>query len=347
MKKFSKYFVAAAIVVAATAAVLVGCKKEEQTSGKQEKSVSRYDETQQPSESEEKIISFINDYQGMKKGEKAEGEALSLEEARWQWETTLNYCYGFTQDEHIELRHDTMCMDLPKPDFNGKIAYVDILQTYADIVDAVRECYNAIDMEDKFLKYVTISFDNGAKDGDNATVVINTGKSVNGIDPQGPFNVGECYLWGTMNGIESTNTATYQEDLKVFNYDLQMMYNYTPCPTCTTWIDNISDTTYYGYLENNDSLFYATGLTFEEAQNYQICYDDLNREYYFIVKRGHWGQPTNLYGINWYYYTDVSSGRCVTGRDEYSVWHDVKVSYCDRHWRQGDTPYPIPINEEH
>ncbi|MCQ2271149.1 MAG: hypothetical protein MJZ52_08015 [Bacteroidales bacterium] len=335
-------FSAAMFATIAGVMLMTSCKKQQDTIVK--KDAAPFE--QGVSGSEQKIIDFIDSYSAFKKGAKVEGESVSLEEARWQWETTFNYCYGFTQDEHSDMRHDTVCVALPKTDPDGNIAYVDILQTYADIVDAVRECYNAIDIDGKFLKYVTISFDNGTKDGDKATVVINTGKSVNGIDPQGPFNVGECYLWGAMGNLELANAAPGQIKSKVFDYDLRMMYYYTPCPTCTTWIDSINSTTYCGNTENSDSLFYVEGLTKEEVQNYQICYDDLNKEYYYIVKRGHWGQPTNLYGVDWYYYTDVFSYDDIADNNLYSIWHYFNIVRCTRHWRHGDTPYPISIDEE-
>ena len=87
MKKLSKLFVAATIVVAATTAVLVGCKKENQSGNSQGEMAAG----EQPSEGEQAIINFLDNYKAMKRGEKTEGEAMSLEEARQMMETAINY----------------------------------------------------------------------------------------------------------------------------------------------------------------------------------------------------------------------------------------------------------------
>lgn len=343
MKRFTKTLVAAMMVVATGAVIMVGCKKEE--SAQMKDGVAQTEQNMSPEE--QKVLDFLADYDAMKQGIKADGEAVTPEQLLYLCETSVNYCYGFTQDHLTDVRMDTIHVAMPKTDALGNIAYNDQLATYGEIISAIRETYKTINMENKTLKFVVMSLNNKAKDGDNdITIVMNTGRNTDGIDPQGPFNVDECYLWGIMGNLESTNTAVWQEYLKVLDYDCQMMYYYTPCPTCTTWIDNISDTTYYGYLENNDSLFYATGLTLEEVLNYQLCYDDLNSEYFFIVKRGHWGQPTNLYNVDWYYYTNVFSNGAPIGHDLFSIWHYFTVFRCTRHWRHGDAPYPIPIDEE-
>lgn len=338
-----KVLLSVAIIAATLGVMMSSCKKEE--SALMKEGVAQTEQSMSPTE--QRVLDFLADYDAMKRGAKTDGEAVTPEQLRYLCETTVNYCYGFTQDPLTDVRMDTIHVAMPKTDALGNIAYNDQLATYGEIISAIRETYKSINMENKTLKFVMMSLNNKAKDGDNdITIVMNTGRNTDGIDPQGPFNVDECYLWGIMGNLESTNTAVWQEYLKVLDYDYQMMYYYTPCPTCTTWIDNISDTTYYGYLENNDSLFYATGLTLEEVLNYQLCYDDLNREYFFIVKRGHWGQPTNLYNVDWYYYTNVFSNGAPIGHDLFSIWHYFTVFRCTRHWRHGDAPYPIPIDEE-
>lgn len=338
-----KVLLSVAIIAATLGVMMSSCKKEE--SALMKEGVAQTEQSMSPTE--QRVLDFLADYDAMKRGAKVDGESVTPELLRHLCETTVNYCYGFTQDHLTDVRMDTIHVAMPKTDALGNIAYNDQLATYGEIISAIRETYKSINMENKTLKFVMMSLNNKAKDGDNdITIVMNTGRNTDGIDPQGPFNVDECYLWGIMGNLESTNTAVWQEYLKVLDYDYQMMYYYTPCPTCTTWIDNISDTTYYGYLENNDSLFYATGLTLEEVLNYQLCYDDLNREYFFIVKRGHWGQPTNLYNVDWYYYTNVFSNGAPIGHDLFSIWHYFTVFRCTRHWRHGDAPYPIPIDEE-
>ncbi len=340
MKKFSKYFVAAAIVVAATAAVLVGCKKEEQTSGKQEKSVSGYDETQQPSESEEKIISFINDYQGMKKGEKAEGEDMSLEDARHMMETAFNYCYGFTQSHLCDMRRDVIRFHMPETGANGRIKYSDILNTFEVVVADVRCIYNAIDMEDKVLKYIMVCLDEeSSKDGD-AKIVITTGRNSDneGNESNGlvsmpwygqPFEDDECYWWDAAAGVIQQKTI---------DWDVAHWRYYTPCPDCYTYIDSIHLQYSFMFPEHN--------WCFHDTIARYICYQELNQLYGDIMLNTHYnGMEVNPYGCDWYYETIVYPMRINEG-DAYPYRFGTDVYFATRLWRHYGE-YPIPINEEY
>lgn len=362
MKKFGKYFVVAMIVVAATAAVLVGCKKDEQTSGKQEKSVSEYDETQQPSESEEKIISFINDYEGMKKGKKADGEAVSLEEARWQWETTLNYCYGFTQSLLSDMRQDTVYVDLPQPDGSGMMAYNDVIATYDAIVNEVRKAYSLIDLEGKTLKFVMMNLVDGtAKDGGSkAEVIVNTGSSdtSTGRTEPGPwygipFNDGICWKWGENMGPCNTSyfipsDAARQITEKFACYDERHSLIYNPCPDCYTYI--LNPHVEYSVSGNsvNDWLFHAEGLTEDEVMNYCLCEDELN--YYYAQSMMYTHTPDmiiNPYGYESYYYMEMKSGHLgLSSIGLFNIFHYLVVYYAERQWRHhADDPYPTPIDD--
>lgn len=361
MKKFGKYFVVAMIVVAATAAVLVGCKKDEQTSGEQEKSVSGYDETQQPSESEDKIISFINDYEGMKKGEKAEGEALSLEEARWQWETTLNYCYGFTQSHLRDMRCDTVYVAMPKANTNDKIAYDDLLQTYADIIDAVREQYKAIEIEDKTLMFVTMSIEeNTAKDADkNVAIIMNTGSDCldNMVENHTPwygvpFQNNICWHWGLELG-----SCTYPYILHgdasdeimnaIASYDRSHETPHVDCLNCETYVEDIHQVAIYGWPNLEDHLFYAEHLTWDEVLNYCICPDDMNMYYAWIMEKTHYnGMIINPYDIDWYYYVDIRDCRYNNNSgSDFTIYHIAIVSNGTRRFRV-NRGYPQMIDME-
>lgn len=336
-------FVKAAAFVAAIAGLLTNasCKKQEESTP----NIKCAQTEQSVSASEQKVLDFIEAYTEMKHGAKIEGEAVTPEEARWQWETTLNYCYGFTQDQLTEMREDTVHVAMPKANTQGSIAYSDMLTTYNEIVNAVRETYKAIDMENKTLKFVMVSLDDQAKDG-NVTIVMNTGKNTNSTDPQGPFGEGECYTWGTIGTTENPTYAPMKIYEAICDYDDSMTIYYNPCSSCVTWIDSITETKYYGFAENNDSLFHATELTWAEVQNYLLCHDDLNKEYYYIIKRGHYGQPTNLYEQKWYYCSKVYSQGKQIALNSWDIWHWFIVKTCIRHWRHDGGLYPIPIDED-
>ena len=77
MKQLSKTLVAAMIIVVTIAAIMVGCKKEESA---QPNGATQTEQDMSPSE--QKVLDFLADYDAMKQGAKAEGEALCPEEAR-------------------------------------------------------------------------------------------------------------------------------------------------------------------------------------------------------------------------------------------------------------------------
>lgn len=78
MKRFTKTLVAAIVVAASVAAIMVGCKKEESAQMKDGAAQTE----QGMSQSEQRIIDFLADFKAMKQGAKAEGEAMTPEQAR-------------------------------------------------------------------------------------------------------------------------------------------------------------------------------------------------------------------------------------------------------------------------
>ena len=346
MKKHIKFI--AVVTIVAAAAVLVGCKKDNAPTGNSQP------EAKAVSPSEQKVLEFLADFGTMKQGLKTEGEAVTIEEARWQWETALNYCYGFTQDYLQDMRRDTVRVSMPKTDANGEITSADLLETYEDIVEAVREQYKSIVMDGKTLQFVMISIgESNAKDGgDDVIVVMNTGsgREVNAPDPGPwygtPFHYGECYVWGHIGPFSATDDAAYQVENRIAAYDANHMLYYAPCPTCYTYIENpYVYATHIGNLET-DSLFFETGLTEYEAIHDTLCYQFLNKEYAYALFKGHYeGMPTNRYGLDWYYKTEVRD-LYRGGPEYYSIYHVVTIWHCTRWWRNGDVNYPVQIDTE-
>lgn len=361
MKKFGKYFVVAMIVVAATAAVLVGCKKDEQTSGEQEKSVSGYDETQQPSESEEKIISFINDYECVKKGEKAEGEDMSLEDARWLWETTMNYCYGFTQSHLSGMRQDTLCFICPKANADGYVLYIDVLETYNAIINDARKSYCSIDMDDKTLQFVTMSFvnDNEKNGNSKLLVIMNTGRDdTDNTDNDHPlwygvpFTEDVCWKFGRNLGSCTypyilDSDAAQEIEKAIAAYDLSHETPHLTCTNCETYMENIYvDTAYYYPNETTDSIFYASGLTWNEVNDYCICKEEMNMYYAWIMKKTHYeNMVINPYDVDWYYCVKVDG--CSTCQPDglYTIYHLYRRYNGTRRFRVNRN-YPVSLDNE-
>jgi hypothetical protein len=94
-------------------------------------------------------------------------------------------------------------------------------------------------------------------------------------------------------------------------------------------------------------LFYATGLTYQETLDYQLCWGgELDDEIDYIISLGHPGQPTNLYNIDWYYYTIIGSNSVQLEGLGYIASHSAEVKYCRRLWRQYGNKYPISIDTD-
>ena len=138
-----KVLLSVAIIAAMLGVMMSSCKKEE--SAQMKNGVAQTEQSMSPSE--QRIIDFLADFEAMKQGAKAEGESVTPEQARWQWETTLNYCYGFTQTDLTSMRHDTLRVAMPKTNAQGNVDYTDLMATYNDIVSTVRNAYVNIDME--------------------------------------------------------------------------------------------------------------------------------------------------------------------------------------------------------
>lgn len=342
-------FSAAMFATIAGVMLMTSCKKQQDTIVK--KDAAPFE--QGVSGSEQKIIDFIDSYSAFKKGAKVEGESVSLEEARWQWETTFNYCYGFTQSHLLNMRADTVSVSVPEADGEGNISYSDLLGTYGAIIDAVRKAYANIDMDAKTLQFVMMDVEDSSRDAMNVRVILNTGSDVvDGVDTVYtgpwygvPFVYGECYPWGLAGPFSTMDNAAHQLQNKIEIYDANHSYYYVPCPNCYTYIENPHIVKQVYGCSTSDSLFYADGLTEEEANNYEICWRDLNRYYAYIIKLGHYeGMQTNAYNVDWYYKTTIGCDRSY--RIPICIRHYAIVMHCTRLWRQYNNEYPVPFENE-
>ena len=191
---------------------------------------------QSMSPAEQRVLDFLDSYADMKHGAKVDGEPLCPEDALWNWETTLNYCHGFSHEILGNLRIDTVRVAMPKANIDGFIDYNDALVAYGDIVDAVREAYKAIDMEGKTLQFVMMDIENGtSKDGgDDVVITMTTGRnsgndnSWSSTTPpylwyRGPFVEGDDWIWGgnrgKCDGSVLTSDAAQQLTLAIGHYD--------------------------------------------------------------------------------------------------------------------------------
>ena len=89
-----KVLLSVAIIAAMLGVMMSSCKKEE--SAQMKNGVAQKEQSMLPTE--QRILNFLADYKAMKQGAKTDGEAVTPEQLRYLCETTVNYCYGFTQD---------------------------------------------------------------------------------------------------------------------------------------------------------------------------------------------------------------------------------------------------------
>jgi hypothetical protein len=340
-----KLLLGAVMIAAMMGVMMSSCKKEE--SAQMKDGVAQTEQSM--SLEEQKVLDFLADYDAMKRGVKNEGEAVTPEQARWQWETTLNYCHGYPLSYLTNLHVDTVSIAMPKADLEGNIAYIDYLATYGKIVDAVRETYKAIDIEDKTLQFVMMSLDGDmAKDGDSVRVVLNTGsRTTDPIIPDPvpsdwygiPFFEDECYIWG---GGE--NSATDRLQLHVRNYD----YNHSIAFEPYYFIVNpYRHSTYQGGID--DWLFYESGLTENEVNNYYLCWEYLNWEFGQIMEHTHTPyMEIRPYGHDGYFNIYVyGKKRCLNHYANprlFEISHVVEVDYATIQ-PIINMNYPTPIDE--
>lgn len=361
MKRFTKTFVAAMMVVATGAVIMVGCKKEE--SAQMERGVAQTEQSMSPEE--QKVLDFLADYDAMKQGMKAEGEPVCPEDARWYIETSMNYCHGFSHELLSNMRMDTVRVAMPKTDEEGQIAYSDLMTTYGNAVAAVREQYKSIDMEGKTLQFVMMSIENStAKDGGEDLVILmntgsnsddnNTGTSTPPSSPwyAGSFVEGDDWIWGMnkgkCDGSVSISDAAKQLTLAIRDYDVRHWLEYVPCYGCHPYfiIEPTVEEIYVGNV-NSTWPFYASGLTWNEIQTYCIPWEDMNMYYEEILQATHTeNMITNPFGYYGYYETLVF-GTYGVNLNTYicNIWHTVWVYYAKRGWRTSGE-YPVPVDEE-
>lgn len=145
-----KVLLSVAIIAAMLGVMMSSCKKEESTQMKN--GVAQAEQSMSPEE--QKVLDFLSDYDAMKRGVKSEEDPICIEDARWYWETAMNYCHGFAHVVLCDMRMDTVRIPMPKTDAEGYIDYLDVMETYGNMVSAVREAYKSIEMKGKTLQLV-------------------------------------------------------------------------------------------------------------------------------------------------------------------------------------------------
>ncbi len=301
--------------------IMASCKKDEETNVPQ---------TQNPmtenkmSETESRIVSFIETINKHKAGEKSD-ETMSYEDAVVLWENTLNYCHSFTSIPVENMQFDTIYMKV-RGVSGEAISTSNAVEAYNNLIEDVREVYANIDIADKKLHYVMVdnNEESAAKDGGSEVrVVVITGKQASPPIPNDSLAEPEDPWYG-WRYFPSTDCISAADSLTsaIKEYDIFHGALYVPCPNCYTYVYNYEiheeynyrtyDWLYYGHM---DSIISSTMM-------YNI--------YRNIMLITHYeGMLTNPYGVQGYYETVVDA--IYVGRE--TVTHLVRVAHATREWR--------------
>lgn len=174
MKKFSKYFVAATIVVTATAAILVGCKKENdepKDNGRQSEAAV--------------LVNRINNFSELRdavnSGAKADG-SMTVEEMR----EILCMVSNYEHSEHETFCHNTVLDTLEVrmvPMTNGNVLESDVVAVYNAFETELESCMESVDdgMDVPSLFSIVLP-ENGARDEEDIKIIFTRGQEAD----QGP-----------------------------------------------------------------------------------------------------------------------------------------------------------------
>lgn len=312
--------------------IMASCKKDEETNVPQ---------TQNPmtenkmSETESRIVSFIETINKHKAGEKSD-ETMSYEDAVVLWENTLNYCHSFTSIPVENMQFDTIYMKV-RGVSGEAISTSNAVEAYNNLIEDVREVYANIDIADKKLHYVMVdnNEESAAKDGGSEVrVVVITGSETQRDDP--PFSTTPWY------GVPFTDDYTYHCGLAVNNltravrdYDYDHMLYYTPGPNMYTYVHSYqleysfdSENCNWVYNGSNDSI---------------LSHNTMNELYAQIMLHTHTEDMIVNDYYTYSYYETIINARTVT--DKESLSHVVDVYFAVREWREYDNPnYPVDID---
>lgn len=192
MKKFSKYFVAATIVVTATAAILVGCKKENdepKDNGRQSEAAV--------------LVNRINNFSELRdavnSGAKADG-SMTVEEMR----EILCMVSNYEHSEHETFCHNTVLDTLEVrmvPMTNGNVLESDVVAVYNAFETELESCMASVDdgMDVPSLFSIVLP-ENGARDEEDIKIIFTRGQEaepepISSPSVSGPFH-NKCWFWG-------------------------------------------------------------------------------------------------------------------------------------------------------
>ena len=245
-----QFLILAAILLTATAFVLVSCKKDNQKESKNE--TASFDEASSQENMDAYLLSFKNKLLNTIK----DGETTSIEQAEKDLSNLLNFDFGDANYATNILQHDTLSFSLQTQ--GELVSLANLAEVYQDMVPKILKTYQSATLPDKSVYYIHCDFiETSGKDAtdmvDVETVVVIRGYSDNNdkagnenLDDWRPQNsggtcegllVGSCGApeilkgrldynignWACMNGrvYFTENACSY------IDYHASNMYDYT------------------------------------------------------------------------------------------------------------------------
>lgn len=291
MKKFSKYFVAATIVVAATAAILVGCKKENdepKDNGRQSEAAVLVN----------RINNFLELRDAVNSGAKADG-SMTVEEMR----EILCMVSNYEHSEHETFCHNTVLDTLEVrmvPMTNGNVLESDVVAVYNAFETELESCMASVDdgMDVPSLFSIVLP-ENGARDEEDIKIIFTRGQEaepepISSPSVSGPFH-NKCWFWGldlgSCDGGPGTPTDAADELTRYFKFDYSTA-NGTVIFTNVEYVNYIATNVYitshpewtywepiYNVAPCDKWLFFLNGPLPIDDPEPCMCEDRLNCEY--------------------------------------------------------------------
>ena len=296
------------------------------------------------------------------------GETMSVDSAIWYIDASFNYTYSFINERFEKYDSDEFLLTIPKT--NGEINLNDISTAFYEMKDKTVLVYDAIETENK--RYYSSHFEivsNTASELVLKTTVTIGSKSNDDPpypEPNGPFEIGEDWLYGEMlgdcsGGSWGASDAAEEIEDEVINYREQQDENsqydvYYTDPGYEVSYD-ISDGDYMELFLNpydNQPINYRDYYILRQEKDEDngifvhtcILNNEMNHYYYGAIKvvyeiipdNSVFGVPENL---SFYDVNIVGKGDNGPSNDPGLAYHIFNITYKEKHFTDPHNPINI------
>lgn len=344
MKRFSKTLVAALIIVATTAAFMVGCKKEQDTrltdNGQIEQNDKRAEAAIARITDFKKQVDIRKTYPGMKSA-----DTVSISEAAADIVELFNAVYAQPEYFYVQMVRNSFTITLPLTS-EGKVLVDDVVSTYNQAIVLARQAYiNDGISEDKGYVGLTVQLGNITNDTAELVFFSTSGQSGDcatpSTSPNGPFDEDDDWMYKAPMGKCDGTCIGLGADTVLRQMIASVCYDWGRDPVTGQLYFYYDDVVvdFEGSL-HQDSLFYRPGIS-----NLCIQDDEMNSLFYRTKRFLEYTGPTRIgltmTGSNRYY---LKMDFSIKGNPDYVsdgyLSHNVKHAHYARR-----TLYPSGIIE--